>query len=350
MSLKEAKQFVAHFITGDYSPEEYAAFLRWLKGASADELNEIADEHEALHDRWSLTSAVPSPEWMAKLEQKLDEADELMEETPKSPVRRIGTDRFITKKIWLAAASIVLLVTAGTYWYKHQAGVKPDDVQHRAEALNNTFSVGKGEEQKQIVLSDGSKIWLNAASTLKYPSSFGGAERVVQLSGEAFFEVSKNQAMPFRVLLKNAEVEVLGTTFNVMAYEDEPFSRTTLLDGAVKIVNGSQNAMLKPGEQAEVPYAAPGVSAPIRVAGGVNAGAVLAWKSGFLQFRNEDLRTVMREVGRCYNVEIQYESNIPEKKISGSFSRKAGLPKILEQLSNLDIHFSNDGKTVTVIH
>ena len=347
MSLKEAKQFVAHFITGEYTPEEYAAFLRWLKGATTDELNEIADEHEVLHERWSLPSAVPSPEWMAQLEQKLDRADELMEE---SPVKRIAPDRFITKRVWIAAASLVLLVTAGTYWYKHLAGVKPDDIQHRTEALNNTFSVGKGEEQKQIVLADGSKIWLNAASTLKYPSSFSGTERVVQLSGEAFFEVSRNQAMPFRVLLKNAEVEVLGTTFNVMAYEDEPFSRTTLLDGAVKITNGSQEATLKPGEQAEVLYAAPGVSAPIRVISGVNADAVLAWKSGFLKFTNEDLHTVMRELGRCYNVEIQYESNISEQKISGSFSRKAGLSNNLEQLSNLGFHFSNDGKTVTVIH
>jgi len=350
MSLKEAKQFVAHFITGEYAPEEYAAFLRWLKGATTDELNAIADEHEALHERWSLPSAVPSPEWMAQLEQKLDEAGELTEASPKSPVRRIDTNWFITKRVWIAAASFVLLVTAGTYWYRHLAGVKPDDVQHATVALTHTFSVGKGEEQKQIVLADGSKIWLNAASTLKYPSSFSGTERLVQLSGEAFFEVSRNQAMPFRVLIKNAEVEVLGTTFNVMAYEEEPFSRTTLLEGVVKIANGSQKATLKPGEQAEVPYAVPGASAPIRVTSGVNADAVLAWKSGFLQFSDEDIRTVMREVGRCYNIEIQYESNIPEKKISGSFSRKAGLSKILEQLSNLGFHFSNDGKTVTIIH
>jgi ferric-dicitrate binding protein FerR (iron transport regulator) len=347
MSLQEAKQFVAHFITGVYAPGEYATFLRWLKGATADELNAIADEHESLHERWSLSSAIPSPEWMARLEEKLNKVDEPIWETP---VKRIDPNRFTRKKVWIAAASVVILITTGTYWFNQVAGVKPGGVQHRTEALTNSFSIPKGGEQKQIVLADGSKVWLNAASTLKYPSSFNGKERVVQLSGEAFFEVEKGSAMPFRVLIKDAEVEVLGTEFNVMAYEDEPFSRTTLLEGAVKIASGSQNATLKPGEQAEVPYSAPGVSVPIRVTGGVNADAVLAWKDGFIQFRNEDLSTVMRELGRCYNVGIQYESNIPEKRISGSFSRKEGLSKILEQLSNLNIHFTNDGKTVKVLH
>ena len=347
MSLQEAKQFVAHFIAGDYAPEEYATFLRWLKGATTDELDAIVDEHESLHEHWSLSLATPSPEWMARLEEKLNKVDEPIWE---APVKRIDPNRFTKKRVWMAAASVVLIVTAGTYWYNQMAGASPGAARHEVAALTNTFSVAKGGEQKQIVLADGSKVWLNAASTLKYPSSFNGKERVVQLSGEAFFEVGKSSEKPFRVLIKGAEVEALGTEFNVKAYEDEAFSRTTLLEGIVKIASGSQNATLKPGEQAEVPYSAPGVSVPIRVTGGVNADAVLAWKDGFIQFRNEDLSNVMREIGRCYNVDIQYEPNIPEKKISGSFSRKEGLSKILEQLSNLDIHFTNDGKTVKVLH
>jgi ferric-dicitrate binding protein FerR (iron transport regulator) len=346
MSLKEAKEFVAHFITGEYAPEEYATFLGWLKGATTDELNAIADEHEALHERWSLPSAVPSPEWMAQLEEKLDKAGDV---AVLAPVKRIEPLRFAGGKIWFAAASVVLVVTAGTYWFNHQAGVKPADAKHSTEALVNTFSVRKGEKQKQIVLADGSKIWLNAASTLKYPAAFNGTERVVQLSGEAFFEVNCNPAQPFRVLAKDAEVQVLGTSFNVKAYEDESFIRATLLEGAVKIVNGSQNATLKPGQQADMIYSASGVSAPIRVTSGVNTDAVMAWKDGYFQFNNEDLSIVMREIGRCYNVEIQYESNIPDKKITGTFSRKDNLPKVLEQLEKLNIHFSNDGKKVTVI-
>ncbi|HMI64326.1 MAG TPA: FecR domain-containing protein [Puia sp.] len=347
MSLQEAKQFVAHFIAGDYAPGEYATFLRWLKGATAEELNAIADEHESLHEHWSLSATTPSPEWMARLEEKLNKVDEPIWE---APVKRIDPNRFTRKKVWMAAASVVILITTGTYWFNQVAGVKPRGVQHRTEALTNSFSIPRGGEQKQIVLADGSKVWLNAASTLKYPAFFSGGERVVQLSGEAFFEVGKSSEKPFRVLIKGAEVEALGTEFNVKAYEDEAFSRTTLLEGIVKVASASQNATLKPGEQAEVTYSEPGVSVPIRVTGGVNADVVLAWKDGFIQFRNEDLSKVMREIGRCYNVDIQYEPNIPEKKISGSFSRKDGLPKILEQLSNLDIHFTNDGKTVKVLH
>src|SRR5713226_2054542 len=113
MSLKEAKQFVAHFIAGGYTPEEYAAFLLWLKGATADELNAIADEHESLHERWSLPSEGPSPEWIAQLEAKLDRVED-----PASPVRRIGSDRFAKKKVWFAAASILILVAAGTLVYR----------------------------------------------------------------------------------------------------------------------------------------------------------------------------------------------------------------------------------------
>jgi ferric-dicitrate binding protein FerR (iron transport regulator) len=347
MILPEAKEFVTHFITGDYTPEEYATFLQWLKGATTDELNVIANEHEELHDRWPLPSSVPTPEWMAELEEKLDRMGEPIQA---APVKRIGTRRFTRKQIWLAAASLVILITAGTYYYKQEVGLKSDGLRHSAEYFSSILSTPRGGDQKQLVLPDGSKVWLNTASTLKFPSSFSGAERVVQLSGEAYFEVTRNSAMPFRVLVKDAVIEVLGTDFNIKAYEDEPFSRTTLVEGSVKIASGSQNALLKPGEQADAPYVSKGVAAPIRVIGGVDGDAVLAWRNGFLQFENDDLETVMREIGRCYNVDIQYEPNIPEKRISGSFSRKEGLSKILEQLSNLNIHFTNDGKTVKILH
>jgi len=141
----------------------------------------------------------------------------------------------------------------------------------------------------------------------------------------------------------------LGTDFNVMAYEEEPVSRTTLIDGAVKIMSGPQNVTLKPGQQAEIQYSSTGASAKIQVTESVNRDVVLAWKKGFLQFENEELPVVMREIGRCYNVEIQYEPTIPIKRITGTFSKEAGLSKNLEQLATLlNIHFTNDGKTVRV--
>jgi ferric-dicitrate binding protein FerR (iron transport regulator) len=351
MSLQEAKQFVAHFIAGGYTPEEYAAFLLWLKGATADELNAIADEHESLHESWSLSTEGPSPEWIAQLEEKLDRVKD-----PVLPVRRIGTDRFAKRRLWFAAASILILVAAGVLVYR-QAGIKPGMVQNEKETLatlNNTFVNPRGGDERELVLADGSKVWLNAGSSLKYPSSFSGTERLVQLSGEAFFEVAKNPGKPFRVLIREAEVDVLGTEFNVMAYDDEPVSRTTLVEGAVKITSSSQNAVLKPGEQAEISYTTGslGRSGGIRVTNGVNTDKILAWRKGLLEFENADLRSVMREIGRRYNVGIQYGPNIPDKSITGNFSRKDSLDKILDQLEATlsDFHFrtTTDGKTVTV--
>jgi transmembrane sensor len=383
MSLQEAKQFVAHFIKGEYTPEEYEAFLRWLKGATSDELNAIADEHEALHEYWSLSPAGPTSEWVERLERRLDvvtEENDLEESGARyreldTPVIDIsmtnsrmtnsrmtnsrmtggGSDGFRRRKAWIAAASVVVLLSSGTFVYIRQKGYKLEQagqVRHGIEALNITFSNPRGGEQKELELPDGSKVWLNAGSSLKYPSHFTGSERLVQLSGEAFFVVGKNSGNPFRVLIRNAEVEVLGTDFNIMAYEDEPVSRTTLIEGAVKIESGGQDAVLQDGQQAEIPYASPGGAAPIKVVSGIDSKAVVSWKSGYFAFDNDQLRTVMRVLGRSYNVDVQYDPKVPAEsynvKFTGIFNRNIGLAKILEQLEILGIHFKNDGKTVTV--
>jgi ferric-dicitrate binding protein FerR (iron transport regulator) len=351
MSLQEAKQFVAHFIKGEYSPGEYEAFLRWLKGATVDELNAIADEHEALHEYWAIPVTVPSLEWVEQLEQKLDKVEEKVE----VPVIHIRRDRMNQRKIWVAAASVIVILAAGTTLYITQKGSKTEQVQQvrsGTQALNETFSNPRGGEQRQLILADGSKVWLNAASSLKYPSTFTGPERLVELSGEAFFEVKKNSGNPFRVLIKDAEVEVLGTGFNVMAYDDEPVSRTTLVEGAVKVESGSEEAILHPGQQAEIPSSVQGAAAPIKVVSGIDPRKVLAWKSGLFKFDNDELHTVMRVLSRCYNVDVQYDPKAPaasgDVKITGIFDRKDGLDKILAQLESQGIHFTTDGKTVTV--
>lgn len=339
MNLKDAKQFVTHFITGEYNPGEYEVFLQWLKQATTDEMNAIADEYESLHERWSLSSEVPSPEWIAQLEQKLDKPA-LIE----VPVRQIDVVRSVRRRTWIAAASVVVLAVAGAYWY-NQSG-HGSQVQ---DALTNTFTNSWGNEQKELDLADGSKIWLNAASTIKYPLAFNGKERVVELSGEAFFEVTKNPAKPFRVLIKGAEVEVLGTQFNIMAYENEPVSRTTLIEGAVEVSNGSQRIPLKPGQQAEVVYDGD-ASTSIRLVDGVSTDADVAWRNGVFKFKNDDLPTVMREIGRYYNVEIEFRGNPTTQPITGTFSHKDGLEKNLRYLESLHVHFIiNDGKNKVIV-
>jgi ferric-dicitrate binding protein FerR (iron transport regulator) len=367
MNLQEAKKFVALFVTGGYTPEEYAAFLGWLKVATTEELNIIADEHEAGREGWSFPVAGPSSKWVAQLERKLDDVandsgDDIDDDNagehegvgeeipvignrPGRKMRRIG---------WLAAASVVVLFSMGTYFYVLKTKGGNDEQGIRLEALTNTFSNPRGGVQKQFVLADGSKVWLNAASTLKYPTRFAGPERLVELSGEAFFEVAGSAEHPFRVLIRNAEVEVLGTGFNVKAYDDEPISRTTLIEGAVRVGSGAESVILGPGQQADIPYPSSGDGAgtgpAIKVSSGVDPSSVLAWKSGTFKFDNDHLDMVMRTLARAYNVDVQFEPNVPDRPVSGVFNRADGLGRILEQIKsfNKNLHFKNDGKKVIV--
>ncbi len=367
MNLQEARQFVALFVTGGYTPEEYAAFLGWLKGATVEELNIIADEHEAMHESWPLSSGGPTSEWVAQLERKLDES---IAESGDDPAEAVHGDnagelevageefeipsirnkprRRMRRNVWLAAASVVVLFSMGTYLYVVKTGPGTDEQGMRPEALSNTFSIPRGGVQKQFVLADGSKVWLNAASTLKYPTRFAGPDRVVELSGEAFFEVAASAEHPFRVLIRNAEVEVLGTGFNVKAYDDEPISLTTLIDGAVRVGSGAQSVTLKPGQQAEIPYPSLGAGTGIKILSGMDLRSTLAWRSGDIRFDGDHLDVVMRSLARAYNVDVEFQPNVPDSLVSGVFNRADGLGKILEQLKSFNIHFKNDGKKVIV--
>ena len=352
MSLLEAKQFVALFVSGDYTPEGYAAFLQWLRGASLEELNAIADEHEALHEHWSLPVSQPSPEWVAMLEGKLDK---LGKEAIETPVRSIGAGRVIRRRVWVAAASVVVLLSAGAIWYTQRPSVDKTSVASGQGSVAPVFSqttenpAGSGE--KELALADGSKVWLNAASTLKYPAVFTGPERVVELSGEAFFEVNKSAGKPFRVLIKDAEVKVLGTHFDIMAYENEPISKTTLIDGAVRVESDAKQFELKPGEQVIVHYPAAGSGEPQIELKQVDANAALSWRKGYIDLTDADLQTAMRALKRYYNVDIQYAQGVPEThRITGGLILQDGLQHNLEILEGSfeGLHFKSNGKIVTV--
>lgn len=352
MSLQEAKQFVAQFVGGDYTPEEYAAFLQWLRGADLEELNAIADEHEALHESWSLPVTGPSPEWVAMLEGKLDE---LGKEEIETPVRSIGVRRVIRRRVWVAAASVVVLLSAGAILYTQRPSADKTSIVKgqgsEAPVFSQTTENPAGSGQKELTLADGSKIWLNSASTLKYPAVFTGSERVVELSGEAFFEVSKSAGKPFRVLIKDAEVKVLGTHFDIMAYENEPVSKTTLIDGAVRVESDAKQLALKPGEQAIVHYPAAGSGEPQIEVKQVDANAALSWRKGYIDLNDADLQTAMRALKRYYNVDIQYAQGVPEThRITGGLILQDGLQHNLEILEGFfeGFHFKSNGKIVTV--
>jgi transmembrane sensor len=214
-----------------------------------------------------------------------------------------------------------------------------------AEVYFNTVSTPKGG-QYQLTLADGTKIWMNAASALRFPTAFTGTERLVELDGEAYFEVAKNAQTPFIIKTKSGTtVQVLGTHFNIMAYRDEQDTKTTLLEGSVKVAFGQTEATLKPGQQAISPTER---STAIVVNKHANIEEAIAWKNGVFQFNDADLKMVMRQIARWYDVEISYEGNIPEKVFTGSMARNLNASELLSGIEFIGVKFRIDGKKIVV--
>jgi len=207
--------------------------------------------------------------------------------------------------------------------------------------LFNTIETPRGG-QYQINLPDGSRIWLNAASSLRYPVVFSGNERKVELKGEAYFEIAENKASPFRVVSNKQVVEVLGTHFNINSYPEEGSVKTTLLEGSVKIRSGNNSAMLRPGQQSQVDQSIHVTQADIY--------ETVAWKNGKTQFSNADIKTIMRMLSRWYDVEVQYQGEMIGTGFGGSVSRSKNISEILKLLELTgDVHFKIEGRRVTVM-
>ena len=195
----------------------------------------------------------------------------------------------------------------------------------------------------QLNLADGSKVWLNSSSSLRFPIFFSEDNREVELKGEAYFEVSKDFKRKFSVRSGIQSVEVLGTQFNINAYSDEKSIKTTLFEGEIRVIDLKTNdsKLLKPGEQSNVDQS-------IQVKR-IDTQAEIAWKEGYFYFKRADIETVMRQLGRWYGVTTRYEGNIPENHFSGSISNSLTLLEVLEILEKSNIHFSLDGKEVVVM-
>lgn len=217
-----------------------------------------------------------------------------------------------------------------------------------SEVLYNTISTPKGG-QYQIVLADGSKVWLNAASSLRFPASFSGKERKVELSGEGYFEVAENPSVPFIVSVNGMQVEVLGTHFNVNAYHDESSIVTTLLEGSVSVKKQvstkpeSNMVILKPGEQADL--AKDGV---LKINHAVNLTEVVAWKDGNFEFDNTPVTEIMRQVSRWYDVEIVYEGLLPTHQLTGQISRKVNLSQLIDMIQYTGIQIEIANKKIII--
>lgn len=212
-----------------------------------------------------------------------------------------------------------------------------------SEVLYNTISTPRGG-QYQLMLADGSKVWLNAASSLRFPASFTGKERKVELLGEAYFEVAKNAKMPFKVKVKGMEVEVLGTHFNINSYENEASIRTTLLEGSIKINRNNRSTLLKPGQQAQV-----NTAGEIKILDDVDVEDAVAWKEGRFQFDRADIHDIMRQLARWYDVDVEYRGTI-SSHFGGTISRDVNLSQVLNMLHLTgEVKFRVEGKTVVVM-
>jgi ferric-dicitrate binding protein FerR (iron transport regulator) len=223
----------------------------------------------------------------------------------------------------------------------------------REEAtVYNTITTARGN-QYQLMLADGSKVWLNSASSLRFPTRFTGNSREVELDGEGYFEVAKNPAKPFHVKTSTQDIEVLGTHFNVNAYKDEETIKTTLLEGRVKVASrkwpvtsgekDSQEVILKPGEQA-----VGGSYSPLVTNHSPDLDKVMAWKNGWLDFDSCDLKTIMRQISRWYDVDIKYEIKPCNETYGGRISRNLNLSNILKMLESYGVHYRLENKTLVI--
>jgi ferric-dicitrate binding protein FerR (iron transport regulator) len=218
------------------------------------------------------------------------------------------------------------------------------DNDHRL--VYNTLAVPRGGDVVQVTLADGTKVWLNAASSLRYPVAFDTRERKVEVTGEAYFEVTHNPAIPFKVIKGNIGVAVLGTHFNVNAYDEEEQLKVTLLQGAVTVSaanNGSaDNKTLAPGQQAVVTR-----KNEITVSRNTNEQVVMAWKNGLFYFDNTSIDVIIREMKRWYDVSIEYDPALKNLAFNGQISRYSNAAKVLKLLATTQsIHYRIDGRKI----
>lgn len=211
------------------------------------------------------------------------------------------------------------------------------------ELQYNTLTNPRGSKVIDMELSDGSHVWLNAGSSITYPVAFVGDERKVELKGEGYFEVAKDPSKKFIVMANETETEVLGTHFNINAYDDEPNVKVTLLEGSVKVNNGAGSVTIRPGQQARLT----GNQQP--VTGNPDLDQVMAWKNGIFQMDNIDVATLMRQVARWYDIDVVYESGIPEGRMTGEVPMTTSLASVLKMFEYSGLKFRIEGKKLTVL-
>jgi transmembrane sensor len=216
---------------------------------------------------------------------------------------------------------------------------------NRSEMAYNTLTNPRGSKVISLTLSDGSQIWLNAESSIRYPTAFAGNERKVEITGEAYFEVAHDEAMPFIVRKGEMETKVLGTHFNVNAYDNEPAIKVTLLEGSVKVSKAGEAVQLVPGQQAQI-----NTNGKILLNKTVEIDEVVAWKNGQFELNGNTIEPIMRQVARWYDLDIEYKGALPTDNFKGSVSRQENVSELLRILEQTKaVSFSIEGKKIIVM-
>jgi ferric-dicitrate binding protein FerR (iron transport regulator) len=216
-----------------------------------------------------------------------------------------------------------------------------DNAPNTAGLIYNTLSTSRGHEYP-LTLSDGTKVWLNASSSIRFPVQFSDKQRAVSITGEVYFEVAKN-SKPFSVSAGGARVEVLGTHFNINAYEDETRLNTTLIEGAVRIIKGSSSMVLAPGQQAQIHK-----NGSMELNKDADMEGAISWTQGYFHFKDASLETVLRQLSRWYDVDVIYEKHPADETFSGDIQKSLSLSQVLKILEKSQVRFQINGKRLIV--
>jgi transmembrane sensor len=211
----------------------------------------------------------------------------------------------------------------------------------QAEILYNTITVPPAH-QLELALSDGSRVWLNASSSLRFPTTFTGGERVVELTGEAYFEIAHQRGQTFAVKVGGMQVQDIGTQFDIMAYADEQSIRTTLVEGAARVVKGDRSVVLRPNDQVDV------TKDNIAVRQNADVEEAVAWKNGIFLFKGTDLSYMFRQLGRWYNIAIVFPNEVPKGHIEADIPRTMNLSGVMEVLRQLGISCKLEGDKLII--
>ncbi|NIG53774.1 FecR family protein [Chitinophaga sp. Cy-1792] len=379
------KYLLERYLTNTCTREELHELLRWV---AEDPNNDLLIEHLRAH--WEANTDLPADDDASRWEQRFNEILD-KEASPPPP-------RIIRYRPWLAAAAaVLLLVTVTTGYlklYHHSSiAVPPAVIAHdvapgtnkamltladgsvitldssanglvarqgntsirqqqngqltyngtsnNATQTFNTISIPKAGKYA-LVLTDGTKVWLNAASTFRFPLAFGNERRVI-LSGEAYFEIAPDAHRPFIVEAAQTEIKVLGTAFNIMAYQEEGCTKTTLVNGSLAVNANGQQVVLHPGQQANVSPTQTTIQLQ-----DADMEEVLAWKNDRFYFNNTDIHTAMRQLERWYDVHVTFKDSL-NMSLNGTVSRSVNISRVLKMLTLTgEANFSIDGNNVTV--